>query len=471
MIYRGRVLAWLSIAAIVFLGMGTTAAADSWPPYTFNSPFVIQNMGGDTAQIVASFITMGAGGTPVHTEPCPDTAPGDNCTIRPQLIDDSFLPEGKYSVVLYSTQPLAGITNIYTGDGHLASYVTPPANASTLYFPNFNKNYYDWNTPVYIQNTGTDPISMTLELFPVGGGAVYFTMDTPLVNPGASFEFDPVDQGGLSNGAYSMVAASADPLVNLAGTLVQIRPTVGQEMAVNAATEGAETLYCPNINRNYSAANWTTPVVIQNMGSSAVSPHVYYYAVNVSGYSPGDLVNDWVLSSVAPGNSIPERPHDRSDADLPSGIYSMKIEGGSGSELAAIVNQVSQNNTGGSMAYACFTSGGTQVFLPNINKYYSGVNWNTPFLIQNIGGTTANVKVEYIQGGLVVETVTSADDSTLSIPPNGASAQRPHLLATLPNGKYSAVVTSLGGSPPPLVAIVNQVGDVPGGAAVEGIPQ
>jgi hypothetical protein len=452
--------------------MGTTAAADSWPPYTFNSPFVIQNMGDDTAQIVASFISMGAAGTPVHTEPCPDTAPGDNCTIRPQWIDDSLLPQGKYSIVLYSTEPLAGITNIQTADGHLASYVTPPANASTLYFANFNKNYYDWNTPAYIQNTGTEPISMTLELFPVGGGAVYFTMDTPPVNPGASFEFDPVDQGGLSNGAYSMVAASADPLVNLAGTLVQMRPTPGQEMAVNAATEGAETLFCPNINKNYGAENWTTPVVIQNMGSSAVAPDVYYYAVNVGGYSPGTLVFSDTLASIAPGNSVPERPHSRSDTDLPSGSYSMKIEGGSTSELAAIVNQESQNGTAGSLAYSCFGSGGTEVFLPNINKYYGAEQWNTPIVIQNIGDTNADVKVEYIQGGAVVLTVTSADDPTLLISPGGASAQRPHFLATLPNGKYSAVVTSLGGTPPPLVAIVNQHGTVSGGdSAVEGISQ
>ena len=149
----------------------------------------------------------------------------------------------------------------------------------------------------------------------------------------------------------------------------------------------------------------------------------------------------------------------------------MKITGGSGSQLAAIVNQVSQNATGGAMAYAAFTAGGTVVFLPNINRNYGAEGWNTPYLIQNVGTTTANVRVEYIQGGSVVRTVTSSEDPTLSIVPGGASAQRPHTLSGLADGKYSVRITSLGASPPPLVAIVNQVGSVPGASAVEGISQ
>jgi hypothetical protein len=470
MIYRARVLAWLCIIAIGLLGMATTAVADSWPPYTFNSYIMIQNMSDGPAQIVASFVGMGASGTPVHTEPCPETAPGDNCTIRPHWIDDTLLPNGKYSVVLYSSAEIAASENLQTVDGHLASFVTPPANAPTIYFPNFNKNYFNWNTPVYVQNTGTEAISMTLELFPVGGAAVYFAMDTPLVNPGASFEFDPVDQGGLVDGAYSMVVTSSDPTVNVAGTLVQIRPTPGQEMAVNAFTQGAETVYCPNINRNYGAENWTTPIIIQNMGSSAVEPDVYYYAVNVGGYAPGTLVFSATLASAAPGNSVVERPHWRSDTDLPAGVYSVKIVGPSGSELVATVNQESQNVTAGSLAYGCFISGGSKVFLPNVNKYYGAEKWNTPIIIQNVGTSTADVKVEYVQAGSVVATVTSANDPTLLMAPGGGSVQRPHFMASLPDGKYSAVVTSLGGSPQPLVAVVNQHGTLSGGdSAVEGI--
>lgn len=466
---RASLIRSLSIVLLLLLGMATIAMADSWPPDTWNSPFINQNMGTGDASMVAQFYRMSDGGLQ-HSEPCPLTSPGDNCTIRPHWIDDAFLPSGgKYSVVLYSSEQVASTVNVTSDDGGLMAYAGWDATGSTIYFPNFNKNYANWNTPVYIQNADpSTPSTLTLEFFPVGGGAVYYNMTTPLVEPGASYEFDPVDQGGLSDGAYSLKATAT---VSMAGTLAQMRPTRGEEMAVNAFTEGAETIYCPNINRNYGSENWTTPVVIQNMGSAAVAPHVYYYAVKVGGYSPGDLVNDWTLSSIDPGNSIPERPHWRSDGDLPAGVYSMKIEGDSGSELAAIVNQVSQNGTGGSMAYGCFSSGGTQVFLPNINKYYGSPNWNTPFLVQNIGGTTADVLVEYIQAGAVVATVTSVEDPTLSILPGGASAQRPHYLAGLPNGKYSVRVTSQGGSPPPLVAIVNQVGNVRGASAVEGVPR
>jgi hypothetical protein len=430
-------------------------------------------MGTGTASITAEFYSLETGSsTPEHIEVCPATAPGDNCTIRPHWLSDTDLPAGQYSVVISSSEPVGAIANVYTASGNLMAYGASSPTGSTLYFPNFNKNYAGWNTPVYIQNAGSSATTVGLEFFPVGGGAVYYGMTTPSIEPGAAYEFDPVDQSGLSNGAYSLKATATDPSVNLAGTLAQFSPTVGLEMAANAFTAGGETLYCPNINKNYGAQNWTTPAVIQNLGSSAVTPHVYYYAVNVSGHSPGDLVHDWTLASIDPGESIPERPHWRSDTDLPPGIYSMKIEGGSGSDLAAIVNQYSQNATGGSLAYGCFTSGGTEVFLPNINKYYGATElWNTPFVIQNVGSATADVKVEYIQGGAVVKTVTSADDATLSIAPGGASAQRPYWLSDLPNGKYSVKVTSQGGSPPPLVAIVNQVGTVAGASAVEGISQ
>lgn len=466
MIYR-KSLRTTAIASIIFALAVGLAAAGSWPAGPWNAPFIIQNMGSSPATITAQFYSIGTGSLE-HTETCPTTAPGDNCTIRPHWISDANLPPGQYSVVVSASEPVASISNVSSADGRLMAYSASSPTGSTLYFPNFNKNYFDWNTPVYIQNAGSTATTVFLEFFPVGGGAVYHSMTTPSIQPGAAYEFDPVDQAGLSDGAYSLKATGT---VTLAGTLAQLRPAAGQEMAVNAFAAGAETLYCPNINRNYGAENWTTPVVIQNMGSSAVSPHVYYYAVNVPGHSPGDLVNDWTLASIDPGESVPERPHWRSDVELPPGIYSLKVEGGSGSELAAIVNQESQNGTGGSMAYAAFAAGGTEVFLPNINKYYGAEIWNTPFLIQNVGSATADVKVEYIQGGSVVKTVTSADDPTLVIGPGGASAQRPHWLSDLPNGKYSVRVTSLGGSPPPLVAIVNQQGTVAGASSVEGITQ
>jgi len=469
MIHRKSVWA-IAIASIIsVLMVGSTFAGGSWPTGPWNAPFIIQNMGTGTASITAEFYSLETGSL-VHTE-SGSAAPGDNFTVRPHLIPDTDLPAGQYSVVVSANEPVASIANVYTASGNLMAYGASSPTGSTLYFPNFNKNYYDWNTPVYVQNAGSSATTVTLEFFPVSAAAVYYSMITPSIQPGAAYEFDPVDQAGLSDGAYSLKATATDPSVNLAGTLAQISPTVGQEMAVNAFTAGAETLYCPNINKNYGAENWTTPAVIQNMGSSAVAPHVYYYAVSVSGYLPGTLVHDWTLASIDPGKSIPERPHWRSDVDLPPGIYSMKIEGGSGSALAAIVNQYSQLGTGGSMAYACFGSGGTEIFLPNINKYYGAEIWNTPFVIQNVGSATADVKVEYIQSGSVVKTVTSADDPTLSIAPGGASAQRPHWLSDLPDGKYSVKVTSQGGSPPPLVAIVNQVGAVPGASAVEGISQ
>ncbi len=468
MIHRKSVRA-MTITSILFVLMvGLTAAQGSWPTGPWNAPFIIQNMGSSTATIQAAFYSL-ATGSLVHTE-SGSAAPGDNFTVRPHLISDSNLPAGQYSVVISADLAVASIANVYTASGHLMAYGGSSPTSNTLYFPNFNKNYYGWNTPVYIQNAGSSATTVLLEFFPVTGGSAY-NMTTSSIQPGAAYEFDPVDQVGLSDGAYSLKATATDSSVNLAGTLAQLLSTVGQEMAVNAFTAGAETLYCPNINKNYGAENWTTPVVIQNMGSSAVTPTVQYYAVNVSGKNPGDLVFSTTLSSIGPGASIPERPHTRSDTDLPSGIYSMKITGGSGSELAAIVNQVSQNGTGGAMAYGAFATGGTEVFLPNINRYYGAELWNTPFLIQNVGTATADVKVEYIQGGTVVATVTSSEDSTLSIAPGGASAQRPHILSGLANGKYSVRVTSQGGSPPPLVAIVNQVGTVPGASAVEGISQ
>jgi len=72
---------------------------------------------------------------------------------------------------------------------------------------------------------------------------------------------------------------------------------------------------------------------------------------------------------------------------LADGEYSIKIDAGFGSTIAAQVNIATDITA---MGYSATASPATKYFLPNLTKTLGGTQgWTTPILLQSVTATTA----------------------------------------------------------------------------------
>lgn len=419
------------------------AADESW-----QSPFVIQNVDSATATAVqVDFISLATGST-IKTVTLGSLAPGQSAAVRPHQLPD--LPAGKYSAVVSADRKIAAIVNQASGRLN-GSYVGGPSynlTGSTVSFPNIVRNYAGWNSPFYVQNAGSATTNVTVRFYRFDNGSLAQTISKSL-GVGQSFEIDPATTSGLTDGTqYSVVASSSvgQPLV---GVVNQIRAG-SVVMTYDGFTGGGTKAYLPNITRNY--LGWNTPFIVQNVGSSTTNVTVRYYR-----FSDGGLAATDGPHALGPGLSRAFRPH--ATGGLVDGTqYSVVVES-SGQPIVALVNEESPVEA---MSYRGFVSGGTKVNLPNITRNYA--DWNTPFIVQNVGSSSTNITVRYYRfsdGALAVT------DGPHAVGPGISRAFRAHWTNGLADGtQYSVVVES---SSQPIVSVVNEHHTTGDAMAYEGV--
>lgn len=439
---------------------------------TWNTPFIIQNLGTGTATVQVDFYKIGDQ-TRALSYSAGTIAAGASLPVRPNNISD-LATNQKYSVVISSDQPVGAVVN-EAATNRLMSYVGATSGGSTVYAPNITKNYAGYNTVIYIQNVGSTNLSDVQVTFtPFAGGSA--VTKTYSINAGAAVEIDPTTVTELTDSAqFSAKISSATSGASLAAVVNQIAPAQGTEAAYSGFTSGATTLYAPNIVRRY--ANFNSPMVIQNVGSSSTNVTVEYYYGQSFGAQFGTLAKSYTKDvsdqtiTIAPGASYAERSHSRTD--LADGQYSMIVRS-SGSQIVAIVNQVDMVDNSKAASYDAFPSGSKKVSLPNIVRNYA--SYQTPIVVQNIGTQSTSVTVSYYYGERAQSGTSFKDQGiqgqlaaseTATIAAGANQPFRIHNLSELTgkDGQYSAVITS---STSDIVAIVNQV-SVPslGGSGLE----
>ncbi len=174
-------------------------------------------------------------------------------------------------------------------------------------------------------------------------------------------------------------------------------PAIGPSGAVCVppfAVAATSTVYLPNVTRRLGGPDgFYTPFIIQNTGSLTTELEVTFYK-----FSDGTCVQQYRVPSLAPGAAHSNNPNDDvRNTSLPDDAQFSVVVRSFGSTIVGVVNQHQNSNDplrAEAMSYNGFIAGAKTVYLPNITRKFFGL-FNTPFIIQNLGGLTASVNASF----------------------------------------------------------------------------
>jgi len=163
-----------------------------------------------------------------------------------------------------------------------------------------------------------------------------------------------------------------------------------------AATNGCDTvdapttvLYLPNVTKTLGGpSGWVTPFYVQNSGAIQTTVEASFYR-----FSDGTLIACHRTAGLEPGASLVDNPNEA--ADLPDDTQFSVVAKSFGSPIIAVVNQLqSSGATQQALSYSGFTQGDLVVSLPNVTRRFFG--YDVPFIVQDLGTTTATVSARFI---------------------------------------------------------------------------
>src|SRR5712691_2789379 len=152
------------------------------------------------------------------------------------------------------------------------------------------------------------------------------------------------------------------------------------------------TVYLPNITRRLGGPDgFYTPFIIQNTGTANTELEVSFYR-----FSDGTCVERYLVFGMAPGTSHSNDPNDTvKNPVLPDNTQFSVVVQSFGSKIVGVVNEHQGTGTRSeALSYDGFTAGANTVYLPNITRKFFGL-FDTPFIIQNLGSSTASVTASF----------------------------------------------------------------------------
>ena len=366
------------------------------------SSFSIQNLGTSAATVTVYFYDeAGTESQPADLgggQPNPFSLdPGAQYQVYVPGIPS--LADGRYSVVIESTEPVAVIANMigYTGacgagnwPAFNGSYNGFDAGAGTYYMPSIVYAYSNWNSLISIQNVNatTADIEITIK-DPRGNPDV--TQSWTAVPAYASVHLD------LEGSAIGLVAGlngSAIVESSLPVAVVDNQTAYGGGNGLTQtyngfASGGAATkFFAPALYNMFPAANgWRSSINVQNVGAATTN-------VTVS-FSDGGVDMACSNNPLDPGESCLLTMVSRADGNTEfSGVINSDSQ-----PIVAIVN-ASNGNKKEAQTYSAIAdgSGAETVSFPLVMKTFPGPTggWDTNFLVQNIGAADcASLLVEY----------------------------------------------------------------------------
>jgi len=427
-----------------------------------NSSFSIQNLGTADATVAVTFYEED--GT-AHTPTTLDSVTTNPFTLAAGAMYQVYVPgipglaDGRYSVVVESTEPIAVIANLigYTGACGPGNY--PAFNGSysgfdngdgTYYLPSVVYGFYNWNSLISIQNTTASDASVTVTIKdPRGNPDKTKNYSIPAF---ASAHLD-LETEGAGLGLVSGLNGSAVIEATTGQVVVTDNQTAygggkGLTQSYNGFASGAPTLYVPALYTGFY--NWNSSINIQNVGTAATDVTITYDDGTVN-----DKNNHACLGNLSPGESC--LVYTPSDKPAGATAFAATITNSAGQDLVAIAN-AANGKTKQSQTYNSFLGGSDTVGLPIIMRGF--YNWNTSFRIQNVGTADTTITITYSNDpdtGASGATYTHSE--TLS-PGEAVEVYQPadaHL--TDPNWK-SGSVTIVSNSGQPIAGIVNETNAV-----------
>ncbi|MGH2498573.1 MAG: hypothetical protein ACRDF0_00540 [Candidatus Limnocylindria bacterium] len=440
-------------------------------PSGWYTPFIVQNTGTATTNLEVSFYKF-TDGTCVKRQTVAGLAPGTSFAHISN--NDSALPhDTQFSVVVRSFgAPIVAVVNQHQGSGSLSealSYVGASTGASTVYLPNITRRFFGYVTPFIIQNLGSSITTATASFVPFDGSHGAVTVQR-VIDPGRSKFIDPNSETGLMDGKQYAVTVTSSQLIAVVVNSHADAPGTAAPVAysANGVTGGAATLHGPYAAKNAQGVGRFSTIVVQNLGSSAVTPTLTFTPLGGVG-TPQSFT---APSSVAPGSSWAFDPRftlgtttpcsGASATCLGDGEFSVVLSVPSGT-IAASIN-VHTSTT--AMGYAAIPANqvATKFFLPNVTRTLGGASgWTTPILLQTVSATGATLRwYRFSDGALVhTQTVAAAAGTGVRIDPRSVSALSD-------DTQYAVVVDGTAGT---VTAIVIQLASGGDNAMIyEGFP-
>jgi hypothetical protein len=410
---------------------------------------MVMNYGTGPANITIEFYDQAGTKVLTHT-PAGTVAPGTSLSLYTPSI--TGLPAGFIgSAVVTSDQPVGAIINTATPQSAgldpsdpfrigTSSGVDSAATGTTLYFPQVERNFYGWNSTMYIQLAGSSPAQVNVQFINRDGSPKWTTSAT--LQPNAAVTFNQQDQTSLGDGWLgSAVVTSSAPMAGIANLFdSNSSPLHSTFYSYNAFTSGATKLYMPRLVKNYYS--YSSGFAIQNIGTAATTVTVEYYMGAVQGTVKHSTViqpnQAWQVYMGNP-NAIP--------AGLPD-TFGSAIVTSSGQPIVANINEVfagdpSNVQAGFGYSFAATLEGQqtSTVLLPKVSSKYAG--YSTGFSIQNVGTSTANMTATFVGRDGRTTTLNSGP-----VAPGAVWAKYlPSIMPTWLNFDGSATITSTGGQP------------------------
>ena len=432
-------------------------------PDGFYTPFIIQNTGTASTELEVSFYKC-SDGSCVERYLVFGMTPGTSHSNDPRdNVKNTSLPDNaQFSVVVQSFgSKIVGVVNEHQGTGNRAealSYDGFNTGANTVYLPNITRKFFGlYDTPFIIQNLGSSTASVTSTFRSFDGTGPTIVIPRT-IDPGRAKPIDP-DSDDINLGApgltdnkqYAVTVSSNQPVAVVVNTQAD-KPSNPQPVAsaTDGITSGAATVYGAYASKNAQGINRYSPIIVQNLGASAVTPKITFTPLPGGGPA-GATANTYTFPSIAPNTSKAFDPRfsfsTQGTTNVPcstggtdclaDGEYTIRIDAAGGS-IAAQVNVVSASTSMGSsaMGYSATATPATKYFLPNLTKFLGGTaGWTTPILLQSVTATTATLSWYNFQGG------TLAFTQSVSLTPGAGIRVDPASIPQLAADKqYSVVV-------------------------------
>jgi hypothetical protein len=373
-----------SLFVILALGILLVSPASAQLGDIDNSSFTVQNIGTGTASVAITFYNEQGteyGPTEVPTLNSGKSnpfslAPGASFEIYLPGISDSYLPAGRYSVVISSNEQIVAIANLIGDTGgttfYNGSYSGFSQTATTFYMPSVFREYYNWNSLISIQNTGEGPTTVTAN-YTCANGATGQHKKTDLAK-GASVHFDfetnPPAGIPINSQCSAVITSDREAIVAVDNQTAD----GGYTQSYNGFTGGANTLYVPSLFNAYYT--WVSSLSISKIGAGTTTVTVTY---SDGGSSTCNLTN------AKPGCEL------YMPAKHPKiGLFAATISSPS-LPVVAVVN--SANPARQAQTYEAFSGGKNSVGLPTVMDGYYG--WDSSFTCQNVGSIATTLNISY----------------------------------------------------------------------------
>ena len=424
-------------------------------PAGWVTPLYVQNSGAIQTTIELSFFRFRDGAL-IACHKTSDLAPGTSIVDNPN--EDSDLPDDtQFSVVVKSYgAPIVAIVNELQGSGptqQALSYSGFSQGDLTVYVPNVTRRFFGYDVPFITQNVGTASATVSAKFISFDGKGT-FTRSF-VVAPGRSGVVDPdfepaftgAPNSGLVDGTqYAVTLTSTQPIA----VVVNAHNEAGAPVAFshNGIGRGATTLYAPYASKGAAPDNAFSPIVVQNLGTTATDAQLVFTSSN-----PLTAPQTFSMRAIPAGGAQAFDPRFAVGTTTPctaasatclgSGEYSLKIT--AANPVAAVVLPNSATTAAG---YLASTRLSARALVPAALRRIGGpAGWSTRMVVYS--GSPAQLTVRAFD----IATGELAARFAASVGTTGWTTFDLNAVAGLTDNTQYAVTIDGGGPPLAVIAL------------------